>query len=103
MPSWQNREAIGPMAENMQANVDSIKTPISKFLMSMMIGADGNSMAWNMAPSFHVLSSLICALGVLRRKDIHVAARVSVYTICSLIVLSTLLVVEVNLFKLGLS
>ncbi len=80
------------MAENMQVNIDSIRTPVSKFLMKLIIGADGRDKAYNMAPSFHVLSSLICIFGFIRRKEIHVAVRVSAYSLCSLIILSTLFV-----------
>lgn len=98
MPTWQNRSDVGPMAENMQEKLDSIKTPISKLIMSLVISGDGNDTAWNMAPSYHVLTALVCMFGVLKRKDIHVAARVTTYAVCTPIIMSTVFVKQHYLF-----
>lgn len=77
--------------ENIEA-INELNPSFSKFLMQMIVGADGGNMNCNLAPSFHVLTSLLCIFGMMKRKDIHIGARVVYYVICPLIIISTVFV-----------
>ena len=82
-------------------DVESIKTPITKFLMNLIVAGDGGQYGWNMAPSFHVLTSFLCMCGMFRQKDIHVGARVTYYVICPLIIAATVLVKQHYIFDIA--
>lgn len=93
-PSWQDRVADQLLLQDGSPGllIQNIKTPFTKWMMTIIVGNDGGTTAWNMAPSFHILSALFCALGTIRKKEIHVSFRISNYILNFIILLTVLFV-----------
>ena len=89
MPSYMNREAD----EHLTQKIADIKTPVTKWLAELILKMDGNSaIAWNLCPSYHCLSSALCAFALINEKEHHIATRICVYVMAFLICCSTVLV-----------
>lgn len=86
-PSWQDREA-----DNVFKLIEEIKTPFTKWMMTVIVGNDGGKYAWDMAPSYHILSALFCVVGTIRKKEIHVSFRISNYVLNFIILLTVLFI-----------
>lgn len=72
--------------------IQDIKGPLTRGLCILIYNGDGKELAYNMCPSFHVLSCVLLSLGVFRQKDCHPATRYSNYAITLLITISTMFV-----------
>lgn len=89
MPTYMNREAD----EHLTEEIAKIKTPVTKWLAELILKMDGNAeRSWNLCPSYHCLSSALCAFGLMKQKEHHVATRVCTYVMAFLICCSTVLV-----------
>lgn len=89
MPAYMNRTT----EEDLPNKIEQIKTPVTKWLAELILKMDGNSdIAWNLCPSYHCLSSALCAYALIKEKNHHIATRVCVYVMAFLIVCSTVLV-----------
>lgn len=67
-------------------------TPFTQFLVKSIIGMDGGEKAWNLCPSYHCMASALCAYGMMRRKEYHLASRISFEVMGVLVCCSTVLV-----------
>lgn len=87
MPTWMDRRAEGilDLANN-------IKTPFTKFLVQSIIKMDTGDIGWNLCPSYHCMASALCAYGVMRRKEHHIATRIGFEVMAVLVFLSTVFV-----------
>lgn len=78
---------------NIGQQIDDIKTPLTKALMTGIWNLDGDKLrAPNMCPSYHVAFSVLCSLGVLGRKDFHRPTKYVIHAIDILICCATVLV-----------
>lgn len=59
------------------------------WLLKMVYDADGETMAWNLFPSYHCLISLCCYLGIFRQKEISLRFRIYSFVMVILISMST--------------
>ena len=65
---------------------------LSKWIIRTVYKFDGGNVAYNLCPSSHCFLSMLCWLGVLRKKDMHIGYRIFAPIMAWLIILSTVFV-----------
>lgn len=73
--------------------IDKVKNPgFSNWIMRWVYHFDGGNMAYNLCPSSHCYISILCWLGVFRKKGVRLGYRIFAPIMAWLIVLSTVFV-----------
>lgn len=94
MPTYMDRVAEGLITPEGGAGplVANIKTPVTKFLVQLIIAMDTGTTGWNLCPSYHCMASALCFFAVLKQKEHKQATQIGFGIMALLVCMATVLV-----------